>query len=453
MILKGRRKDSKTHPKTIMFSNSGDEFNYSYSNLPEIPQDKRYIGSEYKNYICSICIDVCKKPRQCKDGHLFCFSCIQQQIDHNPTCPICRQEISLESLSRNLIAEKQTENLEMWCRFHFELTDNDEWIASESGCPESFASVLVENHEKQCQFGWTSCRFSERCAKIRRKDIKTHERDCLYRTTDCQFCFTVLPYTLLLQHERECPMSPVDCAHCGMKLKLGDLESHQQHDCEEMLIRCPYLCENLIRRKDMSQHNALYIVTHLECIRVEAEKKNASLLQEKDAKIVELNTKIDILNKKIQTLSEGAVIEWKITWSSALNRRFLQESFQFDNLKLILWLYPDGDTEESKGCLSLYLAHEERIFAFFTSSDGNNYVKKLSYYFEVVNHKDESSNIRSGDISFSLYPNHGGGLMKGERRMIRSQLISESTGYLTERGEMVLRLHLYTKTLISIVSS
>jgi hypothetical protein len=41
--------------------------------LPEIPIEVRFVGTEYKNYICSICIEVCNKPRQCKDGHLFCF--------------------------------------------------------------------------------------------------------------------------------------------------------------------------------------------------------------------------------------------------------------------------------------------------------------------------------------------------------------------------------------------
>jgi hypothetical protein len=207
----------------------------------------------------------------------FLTSSIQQQIDHSPTCPICRQEITLESLSRNLIAEKQTENLLMWCRFHFDLSDD--WMASDSGCPESFASYLLENHEKQCQFGWTSCRFSEECEKIRRKDLKTHERDCIYRTTDCQFCFSVMPHYLLLQHEQECPSSPVECAHCGMKLKLAELESHHQKDCEEMLIRCPYSCESLVQRKDMAQHNSIFVVTHLEYLRIDAEKKYESILQ------------------------------------------------------------------------------------------------------------------------------------------------------------------------------
>jgi len=357
----------------------------------------------------------------------------------------------LESLSRNLIAEKQTENLLMWCKFHFDLADD--WIPSDSGCPESFASYLLENHEKQCQFGWTSCRFSEKCEKIRRKDLKAHERDCISRTTDCQFCFAVMPYSLLLQHEQECPSSPVECTYCGMKLKLGELESHHQKDCEEKLIRCPYNCETLVRRKDMAQHNSLFVVTHMEYLRIDAEKKYESILQEKDTKIKDLNGKIDILNKKIQSLSEDAVIEWKLNWANAQSVTYLQESFQFDNLKLTLWLYPDGDTEESKGCLSLYLANEEKIFTFFKSSaDGNEYVKKLSYYFEVVNN-DESSNIRSGDISFSLYPHRGGGLMKGERRMMRNQLISESNGFLTEKGELILRLHLYTKTLVNIVNS
>jgi hypothetical protein len=176
-----------------------------------------------------------------------------------------------------LIAEKQTESLTMWCKFHFDFTDD--WVPSELGCPESLASSLLDSHEKQCQFGWTSCRFSLDCGKIRKKDLKAHERDCSYRTTDCQFCFAVLPYSLLSQHERECPSLPVECDHCGMKMKFGELDSHHLNDCEEMLIRCPYSCEELIRRKELAQHNTLFVVTHLEHIRIETEKKYASVLQ------------------------------------------------------------------------------------------------------------------------------------------------------------------------------
>jgi hypothetical protein len=68
MIPKGRWNDRK-----ILRAVVNSDRRVSLSN-PEISLDKRYIGTEYKNYICSICMDVCQKPRQCKDGHLFCFS-------------------------------------------------------------------------------------------------------------------------------------------------------------------------------------------------------------------------------------------------------------------------------------------------------------------------------------------------------------------------------------------
>jgi hypothetical protein len=201
---------------------------------------------------------------------------IQQQIDHSSTCPICRQEITIESLSRNLDAEKQTDNLLMWCRFHFEFSDD--WLTCDSGCPELVSSALLESHEMQCQYSWSACRFSVHCNKMRKKELKTHELDCIYRTTDCQYCFAILPYSELLQHELECRCLPVECDHCGKKMKSGDLEAHELIDCKEMLIRCPYFCDSLIPRKELVEHNALYVVAHLDYVRLEAEKKyNLSL--------------------------------------------------------------------------------------------------------------------------------------------------------------------------------
>jgi hypothetical protein len=63
--------------------------------------------------------------------------------------------------------------------------------------------------------------------------------------------------------------------------------------------------------------------------------------------------KIDILNKKIQTLSEGfflshrrssgshtegALVEWKMDWAKIQKQTYLQESFQFDGLKLYVFI-------------------------------------------------------------------------------------------------------------------
>lgn len=147
-----------------------------------------------------------------------------------------------------------------------------------------------------------------------------------------------------------------------------------------------------------------------------------------------------------------------------------------------LWLYPDGDTEESRGCLSLYLSNEEKIFTFFKTSVCHYLLRLIPFLilgwttwicqetlilfrsseqWRIVEYPiwryliftlsaswwwpDE---VYYSFLSFALFSHN-----RGERRMIRTQLISESTGFLNDKGELTLRLHLYTKTLINIVNS
>jgi len=79
---------------------------------------------------------------------------------------------------------------------------------------------------------------------------------------------------------------------------------------------------------------------------------------------------------------------------------------------------------------------------FFSPKKKRIYIKKLKYYFEIVNHLQESKNERSYDITFSLYPNRGESLMKGNRTMMKNNLISKETGFLNEEGELWINTHI-----------
>jgi len=414
---------------------------YSEVAFAMIPAEMRFVGNDYVSYICSICLEICRKPRQCKDGHLFCYQCIEQQIEHNPSCPLCRTDITLENISRNLVAEKQIENLPVWCRYHFELGDTSEdWRFSENGCNESLLSINLAAHEKKCTYAWTSCQYSEKCGKIRKKNKSEHESECIYRTTNCEYCYCLVQLPLINEHQLECKAGPVTCSYCHEELTRGNLETHEKENCLEFNIECPYKCSEKVKRKDLKQHNKEFVAEHLDFIHEDLHQKHNFELTERDDRIKELNLKVDILNKKIQALSEGALIQWKIKWKKIEGESYKQESFWFEDVNLTIWLYPNGDTIESNGYISLFIFYEhdvpEKEFSFFHKNDKQaakqEYIKKLKYYFEIVNFQDGLQNIRSGDILFSLYPNRGASLMKGERKMISHDLISKESGFLNE---------------------
>lgn len=203
----------------------------------------------------------------------YCLG-IQQQIEHSPTCPLCRQEISLENISRNLVAEKQSENLAVWCRYHFEFGENEECLVSELGCKETLLSINLAAHEKQCPYAWTNCPYSDKCGKIRKMNRTEHERECIYRTTECEYCYCLVQLPLLNEHQQECKAGPTQCNYCGEELTRGNLSAHEIEICMEFPIDCPYKCTEKIKRKDLKQHNKEYIAEHLEYIREDIEQKH-----------------------------------------------------------------------------------------------------------------------------------------------------------------------------------
>eukprot|EP01112_Ceratiomyxa_fruticulosa_P022670 TRINITY_DN838_c0_g1_i4.p1 TRINITY_DN838_c0_g1~~TRINITY_DN838_c0_g1_i4.p1 ORF type:complete len:552 (+),score=88.26 TRINITY_DN838_c0_g1_i4:182-1837(+) len=85
-----------------------------------IPLDLLIVDQETaKELQCGICLQLLSKPRQCKNGHLFCEACIRQSLDRNQECPSCRLPLKLEELARSLFVEKHIRNLKIWCKYHF----------------------------------------------------------------------------------------------------------------------------------------------------------------------------------------------------------------------------------------------------------------------------------------------------------------------------------------------
>lgn len=58
---------------------------------------------------CVICMEQFDRPTITRCNHIFCNSCIKQQISHRPKCPMCRNPISEESITEITFEEQDVE--------------------------------------------------------------------------------------------------------------------------------------------------------------------------------------------------------------------------------------------------------------------------------------------------------------------------------------------------------
>lgn len=73
-----------------------------------IPTESLIVDQESaKELQCGICLQLLNKPRQCKNGHLFCLHCISQCLEKGHECPSCRCSLKMEELARSLFVEKR----------------------------------------------------------------------------------------------------------------------------------------------------------------------------------------------------------------------------------------------------------------------------------------------------------------------------------------------------------
>ena len=157
---------------------------------PPLQYDNLIIDqSAAKELQCGICLQLINKPRQCKNGHLFCLVCITKCISKNPECPTCRCKLDEETLARSLFVERHIRNLKVYCQYHFKFSEElKDWDEDEQGCPAILTLETRAAHEAKCGYALVSCKFSSSCGKQRRMNQEAHESSCPYRPLDCKHC-------------------------------------------------------------------------------------------------------------------------------------------------------------------------------------------------------------------------------------------------------------------------
>ncbi|CAB4040606.1 RING finger 151-like [Paramuricea clavata] len=142
-------------------------------------EDSRFEKDVDENFHCSICYNVLKEPRMCRNNeHVFCLACISEHLKVNSqTCPECNEHLSVDTLRRQRVLNNMLSKLRINCDY------------ASQGCPEFTCVEGLETHVANCEFAPVFC-SNENCGmEINKQDQVHHETEvCGYRKVKCHDC-------------------------------------------------------------------------------------------------------------------------------------------------------------------------------------------------------------------------------------------------------------------------
>ena len=151
-------------------SSSQDKYGYELS---------RFENDVDENFHFSICYNVLKDPRTCKNNdHLFCLDCITEHLKVNAqTCPECSEHLSVETLHRPRVFSKLLSKLKINCDY------------ASRGCLEYISVENLQSHVARCGFAPILC-SNENCGMMINKQEREHHEMlvCEYRKLKCHEC-------------------------------------------------------------------------------------------------------------------------------------------------------------------------------------------------------------------------------------------------------------------------
>ena len=142
-------------------------------------EDSRFEKDVDENFHCSICYNVLKEPRTCRNNeHIFCLACISQHLKVNSqTCPECNEHLSIDTLRRPRLVNNYLSKLKINCDH------------ASRGCPEFTCLEDLKTHVGNCGYAPVLCSNAECGMEINKQDKVRHETEvCEYRKVKCHDC-------------------------------------------------------------------------------------------------------------------------------------------------------------------------------------------------------------------------------------------------------------------------
>ena len=142
--------------------------------------DSRFEKDVDEEFHCSVCYNVLKEPRMCRNNeHIFCLDCISQHLKVNSkTCPECNEHLSLDTLRK---APRVLRN----CLSKLKINCDH----ASRGCPQFTRLEELETHVSNCGYAPVLCSNAECGMEINKQDKVHHETEvCEYKRVKCQDC-------------------------------------------------------------------------------------------------------------------------------------------------------------------------------------------------------------------------------------------------------------------------
>ena len=139
-------------------------------------EDSRFEKDVDEHFHCSICFNVLKDPRTCKNNdHAFCLDCISEHLRVNSeTCPECKEDLTVATLRRPRLLNNYLSKLKINCNH------------ASRGCLEYICVEDLESHAGSCGFAPVMC-SNENCGMVINKQEREHHETvvCEYRKEEC----------------------------------------------------------------------------------------------------------------------------------------------------------------------------------------------------------------------------------------------------------------------------
>ena len=179
--------------------------------------DSRFEKDVDEHFYCSICYNVLKNPRMCRNNdHAFCLDCITEHLKVNfQTCPECNDHLSVDTLRRARLLNNYLSKLKINCDH------------ASQRCPEFICVENLESHVESCGFSPVMC-LNENCGmEINKQDKDHHENKvCEYRKVKCQDCGKMQEVVGRLEESLMGLVVKIDKNHVDMKTIAGKLEGN-----------------------------------------------------------------------------------------------------------------------------------------------------------------------------------------------------------------------------------
>ena len=139
--------------------------------------DCRFEKDVDEHFHCSICLNVLKDARMCKNNeHMFCAACISQHlIENSRTCPECNEYLTVDTLRRPRVLNNYLSKLNINCDY------------ASRGCPEFICVEDLENHVAKCGFAPVLC-SNQNCGLVIDKQEKFHHETVVCEYRKCHDC-------------------------------------------------------------------------------------------------------------------------------------------------------------------------------------------------------------------------------------------------------------------------